>query len=173
MNKDTPAICAGVAERREYGRSLRTVLGRLAQGRWRPDAHRPDPLRQLEQINRSRLRELGPIKMRRMAASPFGFLRGAAGLMARDLSEWPTTGLVVQMCGDAHVGNLGAFAAPDGHLVFDLNDFDETMPGPWEWDVKRLATSLVLAGRCAGESEAGCRQAARDFVAEYRNAMAV
>jgi uncharacterized protein (DUF2252 family) len=136
---------------------LRSVLRRVDQGDWRPADNRPDPLLMLEQINKQRLRELVPIKMGRMAASPFGFLRGAAPLMAHDLSEWPTTGLHVQMCGDAHVGNLGAFAAPDGHLVFDLNDFDESMPGPWEWDVKRLATSLVLAGRVAGESESACR----------------
>jgi uncharacterized protein (DUF2252 family) len=108
-----------------------------------------------------------------MAATPFGFLRGAAPLMAHDLAKWPTTGLRVQMCGDAHVGNLGAFAAPDGHLVFDLNDFDESMPGPWEWDVKRLATSLVLAGRVAGESDSDCRDAVRGFVCEYRSAMEV
>jgi uncharacterized protein (DUF2252 family) len=110
--------------------------------------------------------------MGRMVTSPFGFLRGAAPLMAEDLSQWPTSGLIVQMCGDAHVGNFGAFAAPAGHLVFDLNDFDESMPGPWEWDVKRMATSLVLAGRVANESESGCRDAVRAFVAEYRLALA-
>lgn len=160
------------AERRERGRSLRSVIGRVDQGEWKPVDNRPDPLVQLARINKQRLRELVPIKMGRMAASPFGFLRGAAPLMAQDLAEWPTTGLPVQMCGDAHVGNLGAFAAPDGHLVFDLNDFDESMPGPWEWDVKRLATSLVLAGRIAGESETGCREAVCRFVCEYRVAMA-
>jgi uncharacterized protein (DUF2252 family) len=148
-------------------------LRRVDQGDWRPADNRPDPLLMLEQINKQRLRELVPIKMGRMAASPFGFLRGAAPLMAHDLSEWPTTGLHVQMCGDAHVGNLGAFAAPDGHLVFDLNDFDESMPGPWEWDLKRLATSLVLAGRVAGESESGCQGAVRSFVCEYRTAMEI
>jgi uncharacterized protein (DUF2252 family) len=161
------------AERRERGRGLRSIVGRVDQGEWRPAENRPDPLLMLERINKQRLRELVPIKMGRMAASPFGFLRGAAPLMAQDLAEWPTTGLTVQMCGDAHVGNLGAFAAPDGHLLFDLNDFDESMPGPWEWDVKRLATSLVLAGRSAGESEAGCRDAVQGFVAQYRTAMAL
>jgi uncharacterized protein (DUF2252 family) len=166
-----PFPIPAAAERREHGRSLRSVVGRVDQGEWQPADDRPDPLLMLERINRQRLRELVPIKMGRMAASPFGFLRGAAGLMAQDLAEWPTTGLVVQMCGDAHVGNLGAFAAPDGHLVFDLNDFDESMPGPWEWDVKRLATSLVLAGRVGGESESCCRGAVCSFVREYRTAM--
>ncbi len=161
------------AERRERGRSLRSALRRVDQGDWRPGDNRPDPILMLEQVNRQRLRELVPIKMGRMVASPFGFLRGAAPLMAHDLSQWPTTGLLVQMCGDAHVGNLGAFAAPDGHLVFDLNDFDESMPGPWEWDVKRLATSLVLAGRVAGECESDCRDAVRGFLCEYRTAMAI
>jgi uncharacterized protein (DUF2252 family) len=161
------------AERRERGRSRRSVLRRVDQGEWRPADNRPDPLLMLEQVNKTRLRELVPIKTGRMAASPFGFLRGAAPLMAHDISEWPTTGLRVQMCGDAHVGNLGAFAAPDGHLVFDLNDFDESLPGPWEWDVKRLATSLVLAGRVAGESESGCREAVLGFVCEYRTAMEI
>src|SRR6202044_1213564 len=126
----------------------------------------------LARVNQQRLKALLPIKMGRMAASPFGFLRGAAALMAFDLSQWPTNGLHAEMCGDAHVGNLGAFAAPDGHLIFDLNDFDESMPGPWEWDVKRLATSLVLAGRVAKESDLGCRDAVRAFVAEYRGALA-
>ena len=158
-------------ECRKRGRGLRSVVSRVAQGNWKPAGNRPDPLVLLEESNKLRLRELVPIKMGRMAASPFGFFRGGAGIMAQDLSEWPTTGHSVQMCGDAHVGNLGAFAAPDGHLVFDLNDFDETMPGPWEWDVKRLATSLVLAGRVAGEKEAGCRDAVGHLMAEYRAAM--
>jgi uncharacterized protein (DUF2252 family) len=159
------------AERREHGRKLRNKVGRPDQGKWEPDPKRPNPIDALEAVNRNRLRELLPIKNARMVASPFGFLRGSAPQMAADLAPWPTTGMIVQMCGDAHVGNLGAFAAPDGHLVFDLNDFDESMPGPWEWDVKRLATSLVLAGRQAGESESGCRDAVRAFVGEYRAAM--
>ena len=161
-----------VRERKEHGRSLRKVLARTAQSEWQPDPDRPNPLDSLARINQRRLKPLVPIKMGRMAASPFGFLRGAAPLMAADLSQWPITGLIVQMCGDAHVCNLGAFAAPNGHLVFDLNDFDESMPGPWEWDVKRMATSLVLAGRVAKEGEAGCRDAVATFVAEYREAMA-
>jgi uncharacterized protein (DUF2252 family) len=161
-----------VRERKQHGRGLRKLIARTALGDWQPAANRLDTLESLARINQQRLHSLLPIKMGRMAASPFGFLRGAAGLMAADLAAWPTTGLIVQMCGDAHVGNLGAFAAPDGHLVFDLNDFDESMPGPWEWDVKRMATSLVLAGRVARESESGCRDAVRSFVGEYRNALA-
>ncbi len=161
-----------VRERKEHGRSLRKVIARTAQGDWEPNPNRFNPLERLAHINQNRLHVLLPIKMGRMAASPFGFLRGAAPLMAADLAQWPTTGLTVQMCGDAHVGNLGAFAAPDGHLVFDLNDFDESMPGPWEWDVKRMATSLVLAGRGAKESDSGCRNAVRTFVAQYREAFA-
>jgi uncharacterized protein (DUF2252 family) len=161
-----------VQERKRHGRSLRKVIARTDQGDWEPAADRPNPLESLARVNRHRLAALLPIKMGRMVASPFGFLRGAAPLMAADLAQWPTSGLIVQMCGDAHVGNLGAFAAPDGHLVFDLNDFDESMPGPWEWDVKRLATSVVLAGRVAKESESGCRDAVLAFVAEYREAVA-
>jgi uncharacterized protein (DUF2252 family) len=159
-----------VRERKEHGRSLRKLVARTAQGEWEPAARR-NPLETLARVNRHRFKALLPIKMGRMAASPFGFLRGAAPLMAADLAQWPTSGLIVQMCGDAHVANLGAFAAPDGHLVFDLNDFDESMPGPWEWDVKRMATSLVVAGRVAHESESGCRNAVQSFVAHYRDAL--
>jgi uncharacterized protein (DUF2252 family) len=103
-----------------------------------------------------------------MRVSAFTFFRGAAALMAADLAALPRTGLIVQLCGDAHVANLGAYAAPDGRLVFDINDFDETMPGPWEWDVKRLATSLVLAGSEANQAESRQRDAVRAFVASYR-----
>jgi uncharacterized protein (DUF2252 family) len=109
--------------------------------------------------------------MGRMAVSPFNFFRGAAALMAADLATLPTTGLRVQLCGDAHVRNLGAFAAPDGHLVFDLSDFDETIPGAWEWDLKRLATSLVLAGKDAGGNHDNCSDAVLALVGSYREAM--
>ncbi len=125
----------------------------------------------LQEANAERLPELVPIKVTRMAQSPFSFYRGAAPLMARDLSRTPETGLGVQICGDAHVQNVGAFAAPDGHLVFDLNDFDETIPGPWEWDVKRMAASLVLAGREAGDPDRDNAGAVRAFVRAYREAM--
>src|SRR5664279_4405333 len=134
-------------------------------------AERPDPLATLLEASRGRLPELLPIRWGRMAASPFGFFRGAVPLMALDLARSPVTGVRVQMCGDAHVRNLGAFAAPDGHLVFDINDFDETMRGPWEWDVKRLAASLVLAGREAGDRDPLCAEAVGAFVFSYREAL--
>jgi uncharacterized protein (DUF2252 family) len=121
--------------------------------------------------NRNRRQDLLPIKWQRMAASPFGFFRGAAPLMAADLASQPNVGLTVQICGDAHVQNLGAYASPDGHLVFDLNDFDETIRGPWEWDIKRLATSLVLAGREAGETSKRTALAVMEFVKSYRDSI--
>src|SRR5262252_5013549 len=129
---------------------------------------RGDPVDAIVAANADRVRELVPLKMGRMAAGPFAFFRGAAPLMAADLATLPRTGLRVQICGDAHVRNLGAYAAPEGYLVFDINDFDETIPGPWEWDVKRFATSLVLAGEEAGQSEGRQREAVRAFVASYR-----
>ena len=107
-----------------------------------------------------------------MAASPFGFFRGAAAVMASDLARLPTTGIHVQICGDAHVRNLGAYAAPDGHLVFDINDFDESVHGPWEWDLKRLATSFVLAGREAGERDRACGEAVELLARSYRRSLA-
>src|SRR5271168_3701015 len=106
-----------------------------------------------------------------MVASPFGFFRGAVRLMAADLASLPTTGITVQMCGDAHVRNLGAFASPTGAVVFDINDFDETIPGPWEWDVKRLASSLVLSGREAANSDGACKEAVESFSAAYRQSV--
>ena len=159
-------------ERRASGVSLRKVLGRIDQGIWSPAADRPDPVQALIDANVGRLPDLLPIKWGRMAASPFGFFRGAAHLMAADLACQPTTGLTVQLCGDAHVRNLGAYAAPDGHLVFDLNDFDETIAGgPWEWDVKRLVTSLILANREAGGRDNEGVAAVRTFVGSYRESL--
>jgi len=142
---------------------------RLSQATWTilsPGTE--DRLRPIYQVNRDRLPQLLPEKYKRMRRSPFAFFRGAAALMAADLATTPKTGVVVQICGDAHVRNLGAYAALDGTLVFDLNDFDETIIGPWEWDVKRLATSLVLAGRESGQSEACCEGSVRAFVLSYR-----
>ena len=131
----------------------------------------PDPLKLLDDSVRGRVPALLPIKLDRMSVSPFGFFRGAVPVMAYDLSLGPNTGIYTQICGDAHIRNLGAFAAPDGRLVFDLNDFDETIRGPFEWDVKRLATSLILAGREAGAKNGHCRQAARVFLSSYRTSM--
>ncbi len=158
-------------ERQDYGKSRREVVHRVGQALWAPPASRRDPVDIITAISASRVQELIPIKMGRMAVSPFNFFRGAAPVMAADLATMPTTGLHVQMCGDMHVRNLGAFAAPDGHLVFDLNDFDETFPGPWEWDLKRLATSLVLAGNEAGGNHADCNDAVLALVSSYREAM--
>jgi uncharacterized protein (DUF2252 family) len=160
-----------VAERRNYGKSCRQLLHRVDQCHWKPPRTRPDPVELLVNASRDRLPELLPIKWTRMAASPSGFFRGTVPLMAADLASLSTTGITVQICGDAHVRNLGAFASPTGALVFDINDFDETMPGPWEWDVKRLATSLVLSGREAGHSDAVCKEAVKSVVAEYRKSV--
>ena len=163
---------ATFAERRTCGAALRKVTPRNEQGNWWPAANRPDPVRRLIEANADRAADLLPIKWARMTASPFGFFRGAAALMAMDLAGRPVTGLMVQLCGDAHVRNLGAYAASDGHLVFDLNDFDETVPGaPWEWDVKRLATSLVLVNREAGGRDGEGTAAVAAFVRCYRNSL--
>jgi len=158
-------------ERRDYGRRLRNVFSRVEQARWKPSADRQDPMALTIAANRGRVPQLVPIKYQRMAASAFGFFRGAAPVMAADLASQPRCGLTVQICGDAHVRNLGSFSAPDGRLVFDINDFDETVRGPFEWDVKRLATSLVLAGREAHATDKQCKGAVRVFVRAYREAM--
>ena len=163
---------ATLQDRRASGVALRKIVRRMDQGIWTPAPGRPDPVRALIAANAARLPELLPIKWARMAASPFGFFRGAASLMAADLAGRPVTGLTVQLSGDAHVLNLGAYAAPDGHLVFDINDFDETVAGgPWEWDVKRLAASLILANRQAGGKDAAGGDAVRAFVGSYRESV--
>src|SRR6202012_780381 len=125
-------------------------------GEWEPSAGREDPLAILEAQAATRVAKLVPIRHGRMAASPFAFFRGAAAVMAADLAVTATSGLRVQACGDAHLSNFGVFAAPDRRLVFDLNDFDETLPGPWEWDVKRLVASFGLAGRDRGFRHKEC-----------------
>ncbi len=159
------------AERRAFGKRWRDRVPRTSHGDWKPHPRRTDPVVLFQESNAERLPALIPIKVTRMALSPFSFYRGAAPLMARDLSFVPATGLRTQLCGDAHVQNVGAFAAPDGHLIFDLNDFDETIPGPWEWDVKRMAASLVLAGREAGNPNRVNADAVRSFVRAYRETM--
>ena len=128
-------------------KAARSAAPRSAHAEWEPAEDRADPVAILERQAGSRVPELVPIRYGRMAASPFAFFRGAAAVMAADLAPTPVSGLRVQACGDAHLSNFGAFAAPDRRLVFDLNDFDETLPGPWEWDVKRLAASFAIAGR--------------------------
>ncbi len=158
-------------ERRTFGRSLRTRVKRVDQGVWSPKQRTFDVVDLLHEANRTRIAHLLPIKYARMAASPFGFFRGAVPLMAADLAPLPYTGLMTRICGDAHVQNLGAFEAPDGRLIFDINDFDESVIGPWEWDVKRMAASLILAGREAGNSDKVCKEAVLAFVERYREFM--
>jgi uncharacterized protein (DUF2252 family) len=157
-----------IQRRYDAGRKLRERLPRADQAHWKTSPHRADPLTTIATVGRGRVASLQSEKYRRMRKTPFAFFRGAAVLMASDLEALPSTGLTAQLCGDAHVFNLGAYAAPDGRLVFDINDFDETTPGPWEWDVKRLATSLVLAGQDCGQSEGRCMEGVRTMVASYR-----
>ena len=159
------------AERAELGRAKRKDARRSSHGAWSPASDRPDPLKILKAQNRNRYPDLVPLRWGRMVASPFTFFRGAAAVMAADLSSTAVSGLNVQVCGDAHLQNFGLFASPERHLLFDVNDFDETIPGPWEWDVKRLGASIVLAGRDAGLSEAACADAVMQSVGVYRMMM--
>ena len=140
-------------ERAARGKATRAEVPRTSHGAWEPALHRPDPVELLEEQAQTRVPELVPIRYGRMLVSPFTFYRGAAYLMASDLAAGPRTGLHTQLCGDAHLSNFGGFAAPDRKLVFSLNDFDETLPGPFEWDVKRLAASFAVAGRDRGFDE--------------------
>ena len=165
------AVVLTPGERFAKGKEYRKRVRRVDQGQWKASKIRPDVVQMLLANARGRLRDLIPIKMARMAASPFGFFRGAAPIMAADLASIPHCGLEAQICGDAHVRNLGAYAAPDGHLVFDVNDFDETVHGPFEWDLKRLSTSLVLAGQQSGHEKKTCKDAVRLFIKSYCTAM--
>ncbi|HYO41957.1 MAG TPA: DUF2252 domain-containing protein [Candidatus Limnocylindrales bacterium] len=154
------------------GRAERDRLPRGAIGRYAPAPDRPDPVGILEAQGATRVAELIPIRYGRMLVSPFTFYRGAAAIMASDLGAAPRTTLRTQLCGDAHLANFGVFASPERRLVFDLNDFDETLPGPFEWDVKRLATSFVVAGRSLGWSPAFARQLVAATVTAYQEHMA-
>ena len=158
---------ASAQERIAEGKRRRDVVSRQAQANPQPKSRQFDPIAVLLASRAGRVRQLLPIKYARMKESPFAFFRGAVSIMAADLARLPNSGLHAQLCGDAHVQNLGSFAAPDGKLVFDLNDFDETIRGPWEWDVKRMAASLVLAGRECGHDRGACRSAAEACVASY------
>ncbi|GFE23492.1 DUF2252 domain-containing protein [Streptomyces nigrescens] len=153
------------------GRALRERLPRSGQAVLSIADGRPDAVAAVEESNAGRLPELTPIRVGRMAVSPFAFLRGSAGLMAYDLAAGPVTGIGTQICGDAHAANFGLYGDARDGLVIDLNDFDETLHGPWEWDLKRLATSIVLAGREAGADEDDCRKAALDVAGSYRHTM--
>jgi uncharacterized protein (DUF2252 family) len=163
---------ASYQQRRERGRAVRRVAPRGGQAEWAPAPDRPDPIDLLEAQAKNRIPELIPIRYSRMMASPFAFMRGSAIVMAHDLASTPRTGIQAQLCGDAHLLNFGAYASPERALLFDLNDFDETLPGPWEWDIKRLAASFVVAGRDNGFDAAVCREAAQASVASYRQRMA-
>lgn len=160
-----------MAERAARGKAERKLVPLSAHGDWQPSSDRPDPVSLLEEQGASRVQELVPIRYGRMLVSPFTFYRGAAYLMAADLASAPRTGLSVQLCGDAHLSNFGVFAAPDRRLVFSVNDFDETLPGPFEWDVKRLVASFAVAGRDRG-FDTSQRKAVNLAVARsYREAM--
>lgn len=161
------AAGASARERIAEGRNRRNVISRRAQAKLDPKTRRFDPIAVLLASAAGRVRQLLPVKYARMKESPFAFFRGAVSIMAADLARLPNSGLQVQLCGDAHVQNLGSFAAPDGKLVFDLTDFDETTRGPWEWDVKRMAASLVLAGRESGHGNAACKEGAECCLESY------
>ena len=155
----------------QVGRSARQRAPRSAHASWEAAPERVDAIATLERQAETRTPELVPVRYGRMARSPFAFLRGAAAIMAADLAATAVTGLDVQLCGDAHLANFGGFAAPDRSLVFDLNDFDETLPGPWEWDVKRLAASFAIAGRDRGLDAAARRDVVVTATRAYREAM--
>jgi uncharacterized protein (DUF2252 family) len=158
-------------ERATIGRTARAKTPRESHAAWEPPAERPDPIALLEEQARSRIADLVPIRYGRMLASPFAFYRGAAVIMAADLSTTPQSGIQAQLCGDAHLANFGGFASPERDLVFNINDFDETLPGPWEWDVKRLAASIEIAGRERAFSAKERRVCVLGAVEEYRRAM--
>ncbi len=161
-----------VAERVARGKAARAEVPRSSHAAFEPKARRVDPVKLLERQAKTRVPELVPIRYGRMLVSAFTFYRGAAMIMASDLEATPRSGLLVQCCGDAHLSNFGVFASPERQLVFDVNDFDETLPGPWEWDVKRLAVSMLIAARDNGFPVKDQDQIVLDTVEEYRTAMA-
>src|SRR3984957_45038 len=160
-----------VAERVRRGKLARRAAPRSSHAAFVPSAAREDPVELLERQARTRLPDLVPVRYGRMLVSPFTFYRGAALIMAADLASTPRSGLTVQCCGDAHLSNFGMFASPERRLVFDLNDFDETLPGPWEWDVKRLAASVLIAAVNNGYAVSDQEQAVLITVGAYRDAM--
>jgi len=157
-----------VEERRTAGREARKAAPRTSHGSWTPAADRPDPLALLRAQDEDRMTDLVPIRWGRMSASPFAFYRGSAALMAADLAPLPRTDLTVQLCGDAHLANFGMYGSPERELLFDVNDFDETLPGPFEWDLKRLAASFVVATRHNGLGEDVARETALAAARSYR-----
>jgi uncharacterized protein (DUF2252 family) len=160
-----------VEERAQHGKQARKEVSRASHAQFEPAAARPDPVDLLEAQAKTRVPELVPIRYGRMLVSPFTFYRGAAMIMASDLATTPVSGLRVQCCGDAHLSNFGVFASPERRLVFDINDFDETLPGPWEWDVKRLCTSMLIAARDNSFAAKDQDKIVLDTVGQYRTAM--
>jgi uncharacterized protein (DUF2252 family) len=168
MPEDSKLFGSTVEERIDAGKALRKSVPRTSHSKWVRPTDRADPVELLKHADRGRLPELLPIRYARMQRSPFAFFRGAGALMAADLAKTPKTGIRVQACGDCHVSNFGGFASPERRLVFDINDFDETLHAPWEWDVKRLATSIVLAGRQIGARDRTCEDAVCVAIKSYR-----
>ena len=160
------------AERARAGADARRRVPPAAHAAWRPGPDRPDPVALLEEQAGSRVPQLVPIRYGRMLVSPFTFFRGAALPMAADLATTPVSGFDVQLVGDAHLSNFGLFASPERNLLFDMNDFDETLPAPWEWDVKRLAASFVVACRDKGLKDDVARDVAETCARTYRESMA-
>ena len=169
--KAHPWVNLEPAERAARGKAARQAIPRSSHGSWEAAADRPDPVTLLEEQAETRVPELVPIRYGRMLESPFAFFRGGALIMASDLAASPRTGFSVQLCGDAHLSNFGMFASPERHLLFDINDFDETLPGPWEWDVKRLAASLEICGRDLGFTPVDRREVVIAGVQGYRETM--
>jgi uncharacterized protein (DUF2252 family) len=159
-------------ERRAEGKALRDVAPREGHGHWRPPKNRRDPVDILSESNEGRISDLVPIRFGRMMQTPFAFYRGSAAVMAADLATMSSPGIRVQACGDAHLSNFGGFATPERRIIFDINDFDETLPGPWEWDLKRLVASMVLAGRHINLSERDTGRAVAATARSYRERMA-
>ena len=160
-----------VDQRVDRGRAARRAAPRSEHGRWEAAPDRPDPVALLEEQAATRVPELVPIRYGRMLVSPFTFYRGAAAIMAADLAASPVSGITVQLCGDAHLSNFGVFGTPERRLIFDINDFDETLPGPWEWDVKRMAASFEIMGRFRGFSPDNRHAIVTAGVREYRERM--
>ena len=166
------AVALSKAERRKQGKALRDKCPRTSQGEWKPRSKSQDIIKLLEESDADRIAGLIPVKYQRMSVSAFTFFRGTAIIQARDLANAPMSGITVQACGDCHLANFGGFASPERTLVFDINDFDETFPGPWEWDMKRLGASLILAARDRSFSKTVADQTVRAAAASYREHMA-
>ncbi|MEZ0129422.1 DUF2252 family protein, partial [Flavobacterium sp. LBUM151] len=162
---------ASKAERYAKGTAIRKITPRSIHQEWKPPENRKDPVEILIETSIGRVESLLPIRYSRMMESPFSFFRGAAAIMAADLAQTPNTGIHLQLCGDCHLMNFGVFATPERKLVFDINDFDETFPGPWEWDLKRLATSFAIAGRWRKFSNKNCKEFAWHVADSYKRHM--